>query len=94
MIEAKVDDIIIISQKENPSTGYSFFNPSVTSGLEIIEDIHIKNKAPPEYVGVGGVHTWKIKVTQPGAQKFSVWFGKKWNENTWEKYAQLINASS
>lgn len=93
MLNAKVNDIIVISNKENPSTGYAFFNPSVSSGLEVTEDFYIKNKAPPDYVGVGGVRIWKIKVTEDGPQKFSVVFGRKWDKSTWDKYALYINCS-
>jgi inhibitor of cysteine peptidase len=69
-LTANLNDTILISLKENPTTGYSW-NVTNSTGLEILSDEYVMDKAGEKMVGVGGVHTWTVEAVETGNQTFS-----------------------
>ena len=54
---------------ENPTTGYHWI-VTVSSGLTIIRDFY-SSQCPRGIVGCGGEHTWILRGTKRGEQRFS-----------------------
>ncbi len=69
-LTVKKDETILISLKENPTTGY-MWNVTNSTGLEIVNDIYAQDEAKEGMVGVGGVHSWLVKAIETGNQTFS-----------------------
>ncbi|MFH0968410.1 MAG: protease inhibitor I42 family protein, partial [Methanobacteriota archaeon] len=80
-LTAKLDDTILISLKENPTTGYSW-NVTNSSGLEIVSDEYVMDTAAEGMVGVGGVHDWMVKAVETGNQTFSAVYKHSWEPAT------------
>jgi inhibitor of cysteine peptidase len=71
----------IVRLAENPSTGYSW-NATVTSGLAIVNDTYTQDPVSQGMVGAGGTHSWTLKGTAAGEQKFSAVYKRPWENVT------------
>ena len=69
-LTVKNDETILISLKENPTTGY-LWNVTNSSGLAIVNDTYQMDNAKEGMVGVGGVHAWIVKAVETGNQTFT-----------------------
>ena len=66
----KIDETVLISLSENPTTGY-LWNVTNSTGFAIVSDIYIPDAAAEGMVGVGGVHEWIVKAVETGSQTFT-----------------------
>jgi inhibitor of cysteine peptidase len=71
----------IVRLAENPSTGY-LWNATVTSGLAIVNDTYEADPLSQGRVGAGGTHSWILKGTAAGEQKFSAIYMRSWENVT------------
>lgn len=66
----KIDETVLITLSENPTTGY-LWNVTNSTGFEITSDIYTPDAAAEGMVGVGGVHEWIVKAVETGNQTFT-----------------------
>lgn len=64
------NETVLISLRENPTTGYSW-NATNSSGLAIINDTYQMDENKELMVGAGGVHSWVAKAIEGGNQTFT-----------------------
>ena len=83
-LTAKLDDTILISLNENPTTGF-MWNVTNTTGLEIVNDEFVTDKAAEGMVGAGGVHQWMVKAIAAGNQTFDAVYMRSWEPATGEE---------
>ena len=86
-LNVTVNETVLVQLPENPTTGYTW-NVTLTSGLELLNDTYIQDKAPEGMVGVGGVHEWLIQAIASGEQSFNgiekqAWEPVSGNETTY-----------
>jgi predicted secreted protein len=60
-----------ITLAENPMSGFSWRNATVSPGLTIISSTYQESETPEGMVGSGGARTWEIRADYPGTGKFS-----------------------
>jgi inhibitor of cysteine peptidase len=84
-ITMKKGDIFEVKLEENPTTGYSWAT-SVTQGLKALDDSYVRQS---DLLGAGGIHTWKIKATGTGIQKFSAIYKRPWEQTAQDKSFQV-----
>ena len=80
----------IVRLAENPSTGYSW-NATVTSGLAIVNDTYEADPLAQGRVGAGGTHSWTLKGTAAGEQKFSAVYMRSWENVTGSEDTFVLN---
>jgi inhibitor of cysteine peptidase len=66
----KIDETVLISLSENPTTGYSW-NVTNSSGLSIVNETYTMDAAKEKMAGAGGVHSWTARAVEAGNQSFS-----------------------
>jgi len=77
MIEARVNDLVIISLSENPTTGYQW-DVQTSDGMSLKSDVFKRPFSYPPRAGAGGVHTWDYVITGAGMQEFSATYHPAW----------------
>lgn len=75
VVSARLNDIVIITLPENPSTGY-LWNLKGTGGLLLISDTF--QRSTTKYIGGAGTHIWKYQVTGTGIQSVSGSYYRPW----------------
>ncbi len=85
-----LDGGCIVRLAENPSTGYSW-NATVTSGLAIVNDTYEADPLSQGRVGAGGTHSWTLKGTAAGEQKFSAIYKRSWENVTGSEDTFVLN---
>jgi inhibitor of cysteine peptidase len=80
----------IVQLAENPTTGYSW-NATVTSGLAIVNDTYTQDPVSQGMVGAGGIHSWILKGTAAGEQKFSAVYMRSWENVTGSEDKFVLN---
>ncbi len=88
----KVSQTVLVSLKENPTTGFEW-NATNSTGLEIVNSTHTTDKAPEGMVGVGGVHTWILKAVEAGNQTFDAVYKREWEPTTGKEDAYSLNVT-
>jgi inhibitor of cysteine peptidase len=78
---AIIDDTIIVTLQENPTTGYSW-NMTYSEGLKLKEDVYAEASINSALVGAPGYHTWIFEVTETGEQNISAIYKRPWEEIT------------
>lgn len=68
-ISVYLKDTILISLKENPTTGYSW-NVTNSTGLEIVSDEYVMDTTQKGMEGIGGVHKWTVHAVETGNLNF------------------------
>ncbi len=76
--------------EENPTTGFQW-NATVTSGLEILSSDYTENPHAAGMVGVGGIHTWTIRASGTGLQKFDAVYRRGWEPLTGNETAYSLS---
>ena len=89
---ANLNDTILISLKENPTTGNSW-NVTNSTGLAIVSDKYVMDTAPKGMVGVGGIHTWTVKAVKIGNQTFSAIMIHGSGKPTGEEATYMLNVT-
>lgn len=86
-------DTLVISLKENPTTGYSW-NVSASPGLSLVDDKYVQDPAAEGMVGAGGVHNWTFEVVEEGTQNISAVYKRPWEDITGseETFELIVNA--
>lgn len=77
VVDARVNDLVIISLRENPTTGY-MWDVQATDGLTLKSDQFKRPFSYPPRAGAGGVHTWDYSITGAGTQEFSATYHPAW----------------
>ena len=77
VVDARVNDIVIISLAENPTTGYTW-DVQTTDGLTLKSDEFKRPFSYPPKAGAGGVRTWDYVITGAGTQEFSATYHPAW----------------
>lgn len=92
-IRALKGDTLVISLKENPTTGYSW-NVSASPGLSLVDDEYVQDPAAEGAVGAGGVHNWTFEVAEEGIQNISAVYKRPWEDITGseETFELTVNA--
>jgi inhibitor of cysteine peptidase len=80
----------IVQLAENPTTGYSW-NATVTSGLAIVNDTYTQDPVSQGMVGAGGTHSWTLKGTAAGEQKFAAVYKRPWENTTGSEQTFVLN---
>lgn len=75
VVPAAMNDFIIITLPENPTTGY-MWDADATDGLYPKSDTY--NRPATMRMGAGGSHTWNYVVTGTGSQEFSAVYHQPW----------------
>ena len=88
-LSVKLNDTILISLKENPTTGYSW-NVTNSTGIEIVGDEFLSPDVEG-MVGVGGVHEWTVKAVAVGNQTFEAVYMRSWEPITGEEETYTLN---
>jgi len=87
-----VSQTVLVSLKENPTTGFEW-NATNSTGLEIVNSTHTTDKAPEGMVGVGGVHTWILKAVEAGNQTFDAVYKREWEPTTGKEDTYSLNVT-
>jgi inhibitor of cysteine peptidase len=77
VVDAQVNDLVIISLAENPTTGYRW-DVQATDGLTLKSDEFKRPFSYPPRAGAGGVRTWDYVITGAGTQEFSATYHPAW----------------
>ncbi|WP_342678727.1 protease inhibitor I42 family protein [Methanofollis sp. UBA420] len=80
-VNATVGDIVGISLRENPTTGY-LWNATLSSGLTLLNDTYTVDPHSEGMVGVGGTHLWLVRADAAGNQTFSAVYKRPWENTT------------
>jgi len=80
-VNATVSDIVGISLRENPTTGYSW-NTTLSAGLTLLNDTYTVDPHKEGMVGVGGTHLWLVRADAAGDQTFSAIYKRPWENTT------------
>ncbi|HWQ67511.1 MAG TPA: protease inhibitor I42 family protein [Methanospirillum sp.] len=83
-LTAKPGDTVIISLRENPTTGY-LWNVTKSAGLELVSDEYVMDNTEKRIVGASGVHRWTIKAVTIGIQSFSAAMMRTSGDSTGEE---------
>ena len=75
VVQAEMNDFIIITLPENPTTGY-MWDAETTTGLYLKSDTY--NRPATMRMGAGGSHTWNYVVSGTGTQEFSAVYHQPW----------------
>ncbi len=86
------NEIVPISLRENPTTGYTW-QVTTSSGLEIMSDDYIADNTSNGIVGAGGVHTWTVRAIKSGNQSFSAVLTRSPGKLTGEEETYTLNIS-
>jgi predicted secreted protein len=76
--------IVKIQLNENPTTGYRW-EPSVSSGIQITDDIYTASTSGR--MGAGGIHTWTLKFVGTGNQHFDADNKRSWETEAVDNYS-------
>jgi inhibitor of cysteine peptidase len=91
-IKVKQGDVITVSLKGNPTTGYSW-RSAKTPG-EALEAVgkpqYTVNPHPPGMVGVGGVFVFTFKAAKPGKAEIQLEYVRPWEKD--KKPVQTFSA--
>jgi inhibitor of cysteine peptidase len=77
VIDARVNDLVIISLAENPTTGF-MWDVQTTDGLTLKSNEFKRPFSYPPKMGAGGVRTWDYVITGAGTQEFSATYHPAW----------------
>jgi inhibitor of cysteine peptidase len=77
VIDARVNDLVIISLAENPTTGF-MWDVQTTDGLTLKSNEFKRPFSYPPKMGAGGVRTWNYVITGAGTQEFSATYHPAW----------------
>jgi inhibitor of cysteine peptidase len=77
VIDARVNDLVIISLPENPTTGYQW-DVQTSDGMTLKSDVFKRPFSYPPRAGAGGVRTWDYVITGAGTQEFSATYHPAW----------------
>jgi len=77
VIDARVNDLVIISLSENPTTGYQW-DVQTSDGMTLKSDEFKRPFSYPPRAGAGGVRTWDYIITGTGTQEFSATYHPAW----------------
>ena len=80
-VAAKVGDQIVVTLKDNPSTGYSW-KMKLGPGLARVSSKFTAPSTSPQLVGASGKRTWVIKVEEVGALKLTGVYMRAWENVT------------
>lgn len=80
-LTAAIGDTILISLKENPTTGYTW-NVTNSSGLELTGDSFEMDTVKEGMAGAGGVHSWMVRTVAAGNQSFSGIYKRSWESDS------------
>jgi inhibitor of cysteine peptidase len=72
---AQLNDIVIITLPENPSTGY-LWDLKATGGLFLVSDTF--HRSTTKYIGGAGTRIWKYQVRETGVQSVSGSYHRPW----------------
>ena len=75
---AKCGEMIIISAVGNPTTGYSWSEPEVSNGLEVVFSEYTQYN--PGMIGKGGVFEWGVTAASPGFYQFKTDYNRAWEK--------------
>lgn len=89
-VNMTVGSSITIQLKENPTTGYTW-NATVTKGLALTDRNFTEDQHAPNMTGVGGIHTWDVKATGNGTQKFSAIYKRSWEPTIGNETTYALN---
>ena len=93
-VMAKVGDQIVITLKENPSTGYAW-TMKLAPGLSLVSSKFTAPSASPvQLVGASGTRTWVVKVDNAGKLKFTGVYVRSWEKKAKNatRFSLTINA--
>jgi inhibitor of cysteine peptidase len=87
--DAKLGDLIIITIKESPTTGYRWKLGRIDEGLVVMEDskYHID---PDSRIGGGGTRTFTIRVRSPGTTKIQLTHQREWENSAINQFVVFI----
>jgi inhibitor of cysteine peptidase len=77
--DAKLGDAIIITLKENPTTGYRWKLGQIDEEIILVEDskYHID---PGSRIGGGGARTFTFRMRSPGKTKIHLTLKREWEK--------------
>ncbi len=75
-ILSKCNEMIIITAVGNPTTGYTWSEPAVSNGLEIVYSDYTQSK--PGMLGTGGLFEWGVSADTPGFYLFKTEYNRGW----------------
>lgn len=73
---SKCNEMVTITAVGNPTTGYTWSEPKVSAGLEIVYSDYIQSK--PGMIGTGGLFEWGITADTPGFYLFKTEYNRGW----------------
>ena len=91
-VTAKAGEVVTITTQTNPSTGYSWTEPVVSEGLQIVGDGGYTD-AEPGLVGAGGYHYWDVTAEKPGTYTFTTDYKRPWEDAVSSTITVTINFS-
>ena len=82
-VSVKVDDLVAISLKGNPTTGYRWRTAKVDGKAveQTGEPKYTTNQHRPGMVGVGGTFLFTFKATKPGKAAVSLEYARSFEKN-------------
>ena len=89
-VSAKTGEIVTITTETNPSTGYSWTEPVVSEGLQIVGEGGYTD-AEPGLVGAGGYHYWNVVAENPGTYTFDTENKRPWENESISTITVTLN---
>lgn len=80
-VDVAKGDIVGISLRGNPTTGYSW-NATLSPGLTLLNDTYTVDPHSEGMVGVGGTYLWLVRADATGDQTFSTVYKRPWENAT------------
>lgn len=80
-VVGSVDGIAELHLEENPTTGFLWTFEEMSPGLVIVHD-EFHMAGTPLVPGAGGVHEWRLRVTEPGDHTLRLRLGQAWEEES------------
>lgn len=74
-------DIVGISLRGNPTTGYSW-NATLSQGLTLLNGTYTVDPHQEGMTGVGGTYLWLVRADATGDQTFSAVYKRPWENTT------------
>jgi len=76
--------VVKIQLNENPTTGYRW-EPSLSSGIQITDDTYAASTSGR--MGAGGIHTWTLRISGTGDQRFDASYKRSWEPGSEGTYS-------
>lgn len=91
-VPVKKGDTVVIKLNENPTTGY-MWNTTLTPGITsaAANGTYVQNQTPAGMVGVGGIRTWNLTITDNGTQTFRGVYMRSWEPVTGNETVFVMN---